>query len=361
MLTPVIFSCSSESGWSHVSAIASTCVLLAVGIVTAAGASAGNSSTSESAPPPKVSIALTGRDAIFADVILAQELGYFADAKVDVELLNQEAAGVVNAAAGRVDLVGSGTPGSLPPAVNGRQTSIVYNFITGNGDSGLVIPANSPMNEIMQLAGKRVIVKGAGSGSYGAVKRWSAYIESKGGQPLVLVPVQSTAAMNAELVSGQVQAGGGSLTQYTTPLVQGKVKLLVSPSSELAYSVFPQTMAGNVYWGLKSKLQENKVGIERTLSAIRRADEYIHAHTIAEVSAELEKSSYLSGLPASEVEAGVTVDKPFYAKTLGSIPPEAWTATLGAFKYFGLTVPLDSPAIQYGAIVDMSYLDAAPK
>jgi ABC-type nitrate/sulfonate/bicarbonate transport system substrate-binding protein len=339
---------------------------LAFGAAAAAQASTGSGKVSHTSGRaasglPTVSIGLTGQDPIFADVILAQQLGYFKQAQVNVQLLDQEASATTNADAGRIDLVGSGTPSALPPAVQGNQTSIVYDYITGNGDAGLVVPANSKIKSVMQLAGQRVIVKGAGSGSYGAVERWSAYIQSKGGKPIQVVPVESTGAMDAEIESGEVQAGGGSLTQYTTPLVAGKVKLLVSPSSALAYSVFPRTMAGNTYWGLKSTLQAHRVGIERALSAIRKADQYIHAHSIAQISSVLDKASYLKGLSPSDIKAGVTADKPFYATQLGMISSSDWAATLSAFKNFGLTVSLSSPAVKYKSIVDMSYLQAASK
>lgn len=327
--------------------------LLALGCATACSSSSGGAAGGV----PTVTVGLTGQDAIFADVALAQQEGYFKQAKVNVQLLNQEASATTNGSAGRVDLVGSGTPSSLPPAVNGRPVSIVYEYISGDGDAGLVVAANSPYKSVMDLSGKRVITKGAGSGSYGAAQKWSAYIVAHGGKPLQIVPVASTGSMDAELLSGQVQAGAGSLTQYTGPLSQHKAKLLVSPSSALAYSVFPKTMVGNVYWGLASVVQKNKTGITRALSAIRKADQYINSHSVAQVAKALEASAYLKGLDAGDITAGVQADKPFYAKSLGMITSQAWTTTLSAYKDFGLTVNLKSPALGYGSMVDMSYLN----
>ncbi|HEX3923280.1 MAG TPA: ABC transporter substrate-binding protein [Streptosporangiaceae bacterium] len=329
--------------------------LLALGCATACSSSS-SSSSGGSADIPTVTIGLTGQDAIFADVVLAEQQGFFKQAKVNVELIDQEASATTNGAAGRVDLVGSGTPSALPAAANGRQTAVVYEYISGNGDSGLVVPANSSYKSVMDLSGKRVVTKGAGSGSYGAAKTWSNYIVAHGGKPLVLVPVESTGSMDAETISGQVQAGAGSLTQYTGPLSQGKLKLLVSPSSALAYSVFPKSMVGNSYWGLKSEIQKNKVGITRALLAIRKADQYINSHTVAQVSKVLEASAYLKGLDAADISAGVQADKPFYAQSLGFISTQAWTTTLSVYKNFGLTVNLGSPALTYGSIVNMSYL-----
>jgi NitT/TauT family transport system substrate-binding protein len=333
--------------------------LLALGCATACSSSSSSGGASAGAGSiPTVTIGLTGQDAIFADVVLAQQEGYFTQAKVNVELLNQEASATTNGDAGRVDLVGSGTPSAMPPAVNGRAISIVYEYISGCGDAGLVVPANSTYKSVMDLSGKRVITKGAGSGSYGAAEAWSAYIVAHGGKPLQIVPVESTGSMDAELASGQVQAGAGSLTQYTGPLSQGQLKILISPSSALAYSVFPKTMVGNAYWGLASVVQQNKTGIQRALSAIREADQYINAHSVSQVSQILEASSYLKGLSASNISAGVQADKPFYAQTSGMITPSAWTTTLSVDKNFGLTVNLKSPALGYGAIVDMSYLNS---
>jgi ABC-type nitrate/sulfonate/bicarbonate transport system substrate-binding protein len=332
--------------------------LIALSLTTACGSS-GGSSAGSSGSIPTVTIGLTGQDAIFADVVLAQQQGYFKQAKVNVKLLDQEASATTNGAAGRVDLVGSGTPSAMPPATNGRQTSIVYEYISGNGDAGIVVAANSKAKTVMDLSGERIITKGVGSGSYGAAKKWSAYIVAHGGKALQIVPVESTGSMDAELGSSQVQAGTGSLTQYTGPLSQGKLKILVSPSSALAYSVFPKTMVGNSYWGLKSNLQKNKTGVSRALSAISKADAYINSHSVSNVSKILEASAYLKGLTPGDVVAGVQADKPFYANTLGSISPQAWATTLSVDKAFGLTVDLAAPTLQYKAIVDMSYLNSA--
>jgi ABC-type nitrate/sulfonate/bicarbonate transport system substrate-binding protein len=347
-------------------------IVLALSVVVA-GCSSGSSSASSSSGSTAESVGslivgVPGVSTVSTALYIAQTEGYYAKYHVSVSLENAGALVGTEASAGRLDLAQEGTSGALTATAGGRPTSVVY-WLGGN-DTGYVVvrqqsplkPAATALDTLMVLSGKRVAVEGTADSSYGFASAYSKYIVAHGGKPLTIVSLPTTAAEQAELLSGEVDAAVGSTGAVGgSTIAAGKARVLVAPSaSDISTLSGGQTVA-LALWGLKSIVQSKSAAVAAFLAAVRDAQKFMSSHSAEQVAASLEKSSAWNTFTEAQIMDTYKYDSPFLGPSNGYIDSSVWARSVKSFGTWGLTINLNSSEFTYSNAVDMSYWNAATK
>jgi ABC-type nitrate/sulfonate/bicarbonate transport system substrate-binding protein len=302
-----------------------------------------------------------------AVLFVAKAEKYFQKYHVNVDIQTAGATAGTDVAAGRLDIAQLGTTGAFAPAAAGRQTSIIY-WLAGNATSAVSVRAQSPLkpadnalDTLMELSGKRVAVQGSGTSSSGNAAAFSKYIVSRGGKPLQIINLPTLDAINAQLLSGQIDAAVG-LPDYVAPAIAaGKARILVSASDPSIIKLSGGSTSAISLFGLKTNLQKKSAAVAAFLAALRDALKYLNSHSVAQVATLLHGLSYFSNQSLASVEATYKLDVPFDSPEGGYISAPTWTRSLDAFKSWGLDLNVNDSEFSYDSIVDMSYWNAATK
>jgi ABC-type nitrate/sulfonate/bicarbonate transport system substrate-binding protein len=335
----------------------------AVSLIAACGSSgaAPGSGAAKSLPPVVLGLDNEPPTPIVSDSIIALQNGYFKKYGLNVTIKAMGAVSLTEAAAGRIDLANSGVVGSLPAAIQGHQTSIIYEQTSSIADGNLVVKANSPYHSLMDLSGKKVVVAGAGGGLYGAAEGYSHYIVAHGGKPLTIVITNSTGSENSELLSGQVDAAVAVLDNSAIDIHAGQERILLESSSKQGQAIL-KAAVGAGFWGLASDLSAKKASVTAFIAGLRKADLWMRSHTPQQVANVLIKSPLYSGETIADIEEGATYDKSLYAPTNGFVSSEDWQDSLSAYASWNVpNLNLSSSAVTYGSVVNMSYWNGATK
>jgi NitT/TauT family transport system substrate-binding protein len=106
----------------------------------------------------------------FYPYFVAEELGYFEDENVEVELLTGDGGGAValQIASGNIDIGSAPAPDVLTGLSEGQEWKVVYNYYQGNVFS-IVVPEDSDIQEVADLEGKNLGITSQSGGEVGLV------------------------------------------------------------------------------------------------------------------------------------------------------------------------------------------------
>ena len=141
-----------------------------------------------------------------AMVFLAQDLGYWKDSELEIEILNFAGGPLVNEAlmGGGID-IGMGVGAGPAVALASRGANVV--IVAGEAYAGdpfappdrLMVTANSPIKDVKELDGKPVAVHAKGSISYVMLQ---VIAKSKGIKPVILeVPAPFNSPPSSAVIS----------------------------------------------------------------------------------------------------------------------------------------------------------------
>jgi ABC-type nitrate/sulfonate/bicarbonate transport system substrate-binding protein len=339
---------------------AATLLLMLVAVSWAANAASARSAKAASSSLT-VAVAVTGTP--FTPLYLAQSLGYFKQAGVNVKFDdNASATGVALLTSHQADLfvVGPGAVFSLNQ--QGQPTSIIYNMDSG-GTGSIEVLGNSPVKNLMQLSGQRVGSLTVGGSSYGDASAYSNYIVKHGGKPMQIVPLGNQTDLIDALMSGSVSATVDSRSWFASQITSGQVRLAVNTTDTALVKklgVIPEGISETGIFGLNSDLAAKRSTIVRFLQAVAKAAEYAQAHSPTQIAASLVKLPDFTGMTAASVALSETFDKPFLSPDFGTVPQATWTKQLASYAEWGLEgVNITPQAFPFNKVVNMSYLYAA--
>lgn len=315
---------------------------------------------------PTVTVAEVALSTLDADIYVAQTLGFFAKAGVNVNVVDFGATATTAVVAGKADLVPSGLSSALSPIDEGKGAEAVYALQNGFSGSGVYVAYNSPYKSVLDLSGKNIVSIGAGTASYGTGKAWSNYIVAHGGKAANVIPAANSGAKNSLLLSGRAAATVGQADQVMSLVAQKKIRFLVDPKSALAQSVFgpingPAASTTLGIWGMTSWISTHEDALTRFLAGVREGDLWLQQHSVSAAAAEIAKfPEYKSAdQTVADIASAWEQDKPFQARTLGVISSQAWQQTLNQFKVFDLPFSVTGSKFSYSSVVDMAPLTAA--
>jgi NitT/TauT family transport system substrate-binding protein len=316
--------------------------------------SAGNASAS--AAPTKVTIASAAATPIFAQPYLAEALGYFDDAGVDVKILDNTGGNTANfVASGQADvgMIAAAVP--LLLAQQGKDSKIIYS--PQSGASAGILVGGKGVETVEDLKGKRVGTLAKGSSTYGLAALYS----EKFGLDADLVPLQTNAALTGALKSGQIAGATGPYDSYAALVDAGDAKILVdtrekAERQEIIGADYPE---GAVF-GLAENLADHRDAMVGVLTAFDRALTYFREQPAEKVAETLRTQPGFKATPVDQLTAYVESAKNYVGINDGFISKDAWNAGLAGYALWGLSgFDPDNPEFSYAERVDMSYLEAA--
>lgn len=288
-------------------------LLLGVGIVGSVGAQA----------PPKMSLMVGGLEKIiYLPAMLTERLGYFKDAGINTELLN-EGAGVSaedEMIAGRVDAVVGFYDHTIDLQSKGKilEAVIILDRVPGEA---LVVSERSGIKTLADLKGKHIGVTGIGS----STNFLASYMVTKGGGDpgqYTPVPVGAGNTLIAAMQQNRIEAA--VTTEPTVSRLQkmGLAHVLV----DMRTAAGTRGALGGTYPAACVYLRADWVNshrdaVQRTVSAFVRTLQYLQSHTPAAVADKMPEDYYVG-------------DKPLYLAAL--------SASMNMFNPTGV-MPADGP------------------
>ncbi|MET0381945.1 MAG: ABC transporter substrate-binding protein [Burkholderiaceae bacterium] len=258
---------------------------------------------------------------IYLPVRLADRLGYFKDADIDVELLSEEAG--VNARdqllLGHVEGVVGFYDHTIDLQAKGKQVESVVQFTRAPGEA-LVVPVRAARRiaSVEDLRNQAVGVTGVGS-STDYLARY--LLLSRGARPgeVTTLGVGSAGSFTAALASGRILAGMTSEPTVSTLVRSGQARILVdlrTPSKSEA--VLGGPYPGACLYMSTAWVRTHKPLVRRLAAAFVKALRFIATHDAEEVARAagpeapgLDKAAYVAGM--RETKSAFTAD--------GRMPP----------------------------------------
>ena len=227
---------------------------------------------------------------IYLPGILAQELGYFVDEGLDVELLTEPSG--INAEdvllAGAAQGVLGAYDHTLDLQLKGKSVQSIVQFSIAPGEAELVSNklANST-TDFSQLKGRKLGVTGLGS-STSFLTQYLALLSGIKTTDVTLVPVGSGATFIAAFEQGKIDAGMTTEPTASKLLALGHAKLLV----DLRTPEATQKVLGGLYpfaclYMQTSWVKSHRTETQKLARAFVRALKFIALHSATEIAEKL--------------------------------------------------------------------------
>ncbi|TAK71118.1 MAG: ABC transporter substrate-binding protein [Actinomycetota bacterium] len=315
----------------------------------------GSSSSSSAAPPEKLTVALGAVAVTLSPVWLAQQLGYFKDAGVDVTISNAGGQVATSVASGQADVAMLGLPGALAVANQGRATSVI-GWVLGKRGSGFTV-GRPGINSITDCKTLATLPPGT------SIYAWGEIYKSAFGATYQHVTFGDPPTVVANVVSGNVDCALTSYDQFYAGIKAGKLHLIVDPRDEasLPAQIRSTDFMDASLWGATDTLKSKREAVTRFMVGFKRALAYIKSATPEQIADTLLQNNDWKTFPREDLVALAAANKPLLGgPEAGYISEKNWQGALQVAKLGGLAyVDPASPKWSYQTLVDMSYFDAA--
>lgn len=268
---------------------------------------------------------------IYLPAILAQRLGYFRDAGIDVELLS-EPAGVEAAdemLAGAVQGVVGFYDHTIELQSLGKFTESVVQFGIAPGEVELVSNLHPEITSIADLKGKRIGITGLGS----STDFLTEFLLQKNGIKLsdvTPVPVGAGDTLIAALAHDQIQAAMTTEPTVSRLLSTGAARILVDTRTRVgSASTFGGDYPASCLYMESSWVQSHKDVVQKLVTAFVRALQFI-ANNDADTIANAVPEDFFVGdrvLYVKALESGKEMFSPD-----GLMPAEGPTTVLSVLR-----------------------------
>ena len=272
----------------------------AVAAIVAAGACGGTASPSSSASsaPVQVKIMVGGLSKqIYLPNMLTQQLGYFKDQNLDVQLID-EASGQSSedqVVAGNVD-AGSGSYNhTIELQAAGKNIETVCQFGIAPGEAEVMDATKaSSITSASDLKGQNLGVTEIGSGTHTLTL---ALLGQKGisGDQVHFLPVGAGDTFIAAMKQGRIVAGMTTEPTISRLLASGDGKVLVdlrTPASTRAALGGDYPFIG--IWAKNDWVNSHKDVAQRLVNAYVKTLKWMHSHTADEIAAKM-PPDYMAG------------------------------------------------------------------
>jgi ABC-type nitrate/sulfonate/bicarbonate transport system substrate-binding protein len=321
-------------------------LLLTAAVAVAAGASGAQAARSSL---PTLNVVLSVPDPSQAQILVAQEKGYFAAEGLPVNITYASTQAATQIASGQGDVTFQGPLSAFGLVQNGLETSIIYASF-GGGYSGQVF-ARTGINSITDC---KTMTAVPNTGTFA----WASFYKTLYNASYNLTPLAAAAGVSA-VESGQIDCGVNTLGQYGSGVAAGQVHQIVDPTKpSMLPKGFPVGLTEGTIWGLKDHLNQIRPEIVAFIAAMNLAQRYVE-NTPASTIAQFILQTRPEFAPiSSTLELGIEQIKDFAAPFDGYIASPLWSTTLN-FYSAALAGLSDTPQWSYGSRVNMSFYQAA--
>lgn len=332
---------------------------------SSAAPSGGGLSTSK---PATLSVATpTVVPGTFSQVYLAQELGYYKDENLTVNIKTGVARSTLSLiTSGQVDLAVFGATAALTLRAQGKDAKVLYNLDGGGQLANVAVKANSPIKSLNQLAGKSVGATTPTGAQGGWTNLLSSKVQKATGKGFKIDYLGSETVLVNSLETGAIAAAVVPKSFVTPDIDSGKLRLLVDTTKSAERQKYLGLSNANdtegCIFGINSDLTAKKNAVTRFFVALNRANTYLNTHSGAQVGAVLARMPVFKQAGAKTLGKEIATPHPYFNQTHGLITSSNWQASLDIFKKWGKAAPPNvatDSKYSYAQAVDMSYLKAA--
>jgi NitT/TauT family transport system substrate-binding protein len=319
-----------------------TCTALALSLTACANDAAGNNGSGGSGGGGKttVKIMVGGLNKqIYLPAMLTQQLGYYAEQGLDVQL-SDEPAGVdaENAMiAGQVDGVVGFYDHNIDLQSKGKQTESVVQFSQAPGEVELVrTDLADSIKSPADFKGRHLGVTGLGSSTNFLTK----YLAVHAGVPvdqITPVAVQAGPTFIAAMQHKQIDAGMTTEPTITTAVSQGLAKVLIDMrTTDGARAALGGTYPAACLYMTTSWVDAHKDAAQKLANAYVKTLKWIASHTGAEIADKV-PADYYSGIGKDAYAKALDAGKAMFTPD-GVMPKDGPPTVLNVLKAFDPTV-----------------------
>jgi NitT/TauT family transport system substrate-binding protein len=282
-----------------------------------------------------VKIAVGGASCLcYLPTVLANELGYYKEAGIEVELVDFKGGSTALTAVlgGGADIVSGYYDHTVELAAKNKpmQSIVIYDNLPG--EVLVVSPKATEVKSLADLAGKQVGVSAPGSSTDFYLK----YLLRKNGvdpNKVGVVGIGLGASAVAAMEQGQVQAAA-MLDPAVTELQARHPDLRIlsdTRTAEDTRKVFGGDYPGGSLYALTSWIKAHQTESEKLAEAIVHTLQWIHGHSAEEIMAKMPKE--LTGADPKMYLAALKNTIPTYSRT-GLMDPKGAEAVVEVFSAF---------------------------
>lgn len=231
---------------------------------------------------------------IYLPAKLAEQLGYFKDEGLNVEVLS-ESAGVDaenELLAGAVQGVVGFYDHCVDLQTKGKYVESVVQFSQAPGEVEMVSTKHPEIKSMADVRGKTLGVTGLGS----STNFLTEYLATKAGVPVgqfSVLPVGAGTTFITAMQQDRIQAGMTTEPTITRLLKTGEAKVLVDMRSVAkTKAALGGTYPAAALYMETSYVNAHKDEVQKLADAFVRTLRYIDTHTAAEITAKMPKSYY---------------------------------------------------------------------
>lgn len=211
--------------------------LLVVLVMAACGGDDGDSSGDGSSGDDRISVRFMQpipESMAFYPYFIADELGYFEDENLDVELLpSGETETTLQLAANNIDIGAINPPEILASLESGEDWKVFYDFVQLNV-FGIVAPTDSGIDSIEDLKGKTLGITSEGGGELPVVESALKDVGLTAREDVDLLPVGDGGPASAQaLEKGQIDAYAAAIQDFVGIQVSGIDLVDITPEKFL--------------------------------------------------------------------------------------------------------------------------------
>jgi len=338
--------------------------ILAASLATAAAATAltgcrGGSANDDASATPHVSIMVGGIDkVIYLPAKLTEELGYFKDAGLDVDLKTEPS----GASAENVMLAGKvdGTVGFYDHAITlqaqGKCVESVVQLAKVPGEAEVVATSAGDVSSAADFTGKKLGVTSPGS----STDYLTQYLATKNGvdtSSYSTVTAGAGSTFIAALDNGGIDAGMTTDPTIATAVDKGLGKVLIDMRTEEGTKaalggLYP---AASLYMTC-DYVEQNPKTVQKLADAFVRTMKWIGSHDAAEIAAEM-PADYAGGDPAL-YEQSIEDSSPMFTAD-GRMPEGGPETVLDVLGTFSDTVKAKKDSIDLSKTYTTEFVDNA--
>lgn len=231
---------------------------------------------------------------IYLPAKLTEQLGYFKDEGLEVELQSQQAgvdaenellAGAVQGVVGFYDH-------AIDLQSKGKEISAIVVFGQVPGEAEMVSTKAPDIKSMADVKGKTLGVTGLGS-STNFLTQYLAYKEGISSREFSVLPVGADSTFIAAIKQGRIDAGMTTEPTISQLLKTGDAKILV----DLQTVEGTQKALGGLYpasslYVQRAWLDKHKPEAQKLANAFVKTMKYIHTHSAEEIAAKMPKDYY---------------------------------------------------------------------
>jgi ABC-type nitrate/sulfonate/bicarbonate transport system substrate-binding protein len=324
-------------------------LLVAAAVLALASAGpAAAASRSPEAALERLTVVIGNHDAGFAQLYVAKHTGLFEAQGLDVNIAVSVAI-VQQLVSGQADLSFSGTTAAFGPAASGNPMSIIYGT-AGGGLGAYTIAGPSNVTSISQC--RRMASSFAGTSTYA----WANYLKRTMRLGYDVIPVASTAARAATLVSGNADCMNSSPGSLVPLVDAGRAHFILDPRNKARLPRnFPRELSEIGVFGSTEHLKDIRPRVVSFMRAMNNASRVLVSRSPRELAALVKREPGLSATSEDDIAKALELLKPFFLPRSGYVAANVWPQQLQWLTDAGLGLDFGDSKFSYRSMVDMSF------